>query len=163
MSNVNKELPSMTDQKSILVVGIGNPYRADDGIGLKIACRLGKMLSGQVVVRTHIGDGFSLIDMWREYDIVYLIDAVKGRNPGKIYRFNAVNEPLPQNFFTNYSTHSLDIFETIALAGNLDLLPDKLIIYGVEGKDFRMGSGFSKEVLEAIFRVADCIKNEIEK
>jgi hydrogenase maturation protease len=115
-----------------------------------------------VKIRSHITDGLALIHLWKEYDFVYLIDAVSsGRAPGQVYRFDALTEPLPQNFFTNYSTHSINLAETIALAGNLGMLPEKLIIYGVEGKDFSMGHGLSKEVRKAIFPVVDIIIKDL--
>jgi len=150
-------------RKSALVIGIGNLYRSDDGVGPIIAGRLGEMFQDQIDVCTGIKDGFSLIYLWQEYDHVYLIDAVSsGRTPGKVYRFDAVTKPPPKNLFTNYSTHSIDILETIALAENLDSLPKRLIIYGVEGKDFSIGSGLSDEVLKAVCRVADAIIKELD-
>jgi hydrogenase maturation protease len=154
----------MADQKSILVVGIGNPYRSDDKIGLMIADQLRKILPKQVEVISHNSDSLSLIDLWKKFDCVYLVDAISsGGAPGKVYRFDAISKPLPKHFFKNYSTHSFDIPETIALAKNLDSLPDNLIIYGVESKNFRMGSKVSDEVLEAGSKVSRYIKKEIEK
>lgn len=152
----------MTSRKTMLVVGIGNPYRCDDGVGPLIAEHLGKILLEQVNIRSHITDGLSLIHLWKKYDCVYLIDAVSsGRTPGRVYRFDALTEPLPQNFFTNYSTHSINLTETIALAGNLGMLPEKLFIYGVEGKEFSMGHGLSKEVRKAVSVVSDRIRKEL--
>jgi len=151
------------DRKSILVIGIGNSYRSDDGVGEVIAGRLMEMLPEHVDVHSSIKDGLSLIHLWHEYDCVYLIDAVSsGQIPGQVYRFDALSGQLPRHFFTNYSTHSIDILETIALAENLDSLPEKLIIYGVEGKDFSIGSGLSDEVLKAVCRVADAIIKELD-
>jgi hydrogenase maturation protease len=151
------------DRKSILVIGLGNSYRSDDGVGEVIAGRLMEMLPEHVDVHSSIKDGLSLIHLWHEYDCVYLIDAVSsGRTPGKVYRFDAVTKPPPKNLFKNYSTHSIDILETIALAENLDSLPEKLIIYGVEGKDFSIGSGLSDEVLKSVCRVTDAIIKELD-
>ncbi len=154
----------MADRKSVLVIGIGNPYRSDDGVGPLIADQVMEMVPDQVDVRSGIKDGFSLIHLWREYDHVYLIDAVSsGQIPGKFYRFNALTGPLPRNFFTNYSTHSIDIPDTIALAKNIHILPEKLIIYGVEGKDFTIGTKLSNEVRRAAFIVVERIRKEIKK
>jgi hydrogenase maturation protease len=152
----------MADRKSVLVIGIGNPYRSDDGVGPLIADQVMKMVPDQVDVRSGIKDGFSLIHLWQEYDQVYLIDAVSsGKIPGKFYRFNALTGPLPRKFFTNYSTHSIDIPDTIALAGKLQMLPKKLIIYGVEGKDFTIGQGLSEEVRKALAAVTVCIIRDL--
>jgi hydrogenase maturation protease len=154
----------MARHKSIVVVGVGNPYRCDDKIGLMIADQLRKILPKQVEVISHNSDSLSLIDLWKKFDCVYLVDAISsGGAPGKIYRFDAISKPLPKYFFKNYSTHSFDISETIALAKNMDSLPDKLIIYGVESKNFRMGSEVSDEVIKAGSKVSGYIKKEIEK
>jgi hydrogenase maturation protease len=154
----------MANQKSILVVGVGNPYRCDDRIGLMIAEQLNKILPKQVEVISHYSDGLSLIDLWKKFDCIYLVDAVSsGGSPGKVYRFDAIAKQLPINFFKNYSTHSFDIPETIALAKSLNSLPEELIIYGVESKDFRMGSQISDEVRKAGSKVSRYIKKEIEK
>ena len=154
----------MFTQKSILVVGVGNPYRCDDRIGLMIAEQLRKILPKQVEVISHNSEGVSLIDLWKNFDCVYLVDAVSsGGALGKVYRFDAIAKPLPENFFKNYSTHSFDIPATIALAKNLNSLPQKLIIYGVESKDFRMDSQISDEVSKAGLKVFRYIKKEIEK
>jgi hydrogenase maturation protease len=148
----------MSDRESILVVGIGNPYRCDDGVGPRIAAHLRTMLPEKVDVLENIKDGLSLMNLWEKYDCVYLIDAVSsGRAPGQVYRFNALADPLPEKFFTNYSTHSINIPEIIALAKNLDSLPEELIIYGVEGKNFSIGTELSREVRKASAAVADYI------
>jgi hydrogenase maturation protease len=154
----------MSTQKSILVVGIGNPYRCDDRIGFLIAEQLGKILPKQVEVIFHNSDGLSLIDLWKNFDCVYLVDAVSsGNTPGNVYRFDAITKPLPRHFFKKYSTHSFDILEIIALAKNLNSLPEELIIYAVESNDFRMGFGISDEVRKAGLKVSKYIKKEIEK
>jgi hydrogenase maturation protease len=153
----------MSNQKSILVVGIGNPYRCDDRIGLLVAEHLVKILPKQVEVLFHHSDGLSLIDLWKKFDCVYLVDAVSsGGTPGQVYRFDAIAKQLPRHVFKNYSSHTFDIPATIALAKNLNSLPEELIIYGVEGNDFRIGSGISDEVRQAGLKVCRHIQKEIE-
>ena len=165
----------MPDGKSILVIGMGNPYRCDDGIGLQIAKNLSKILPEEVKVQTHANDTLALMELWQNYDCVYLIDAVntglrydpngshdEEQIPGRLYRFDAAAEQLPPIFFTKYSTHCFSIHETIALYKNLGTLPKKLIIYGIEGHSFQVGSELSGKVQQAISDITDCIKNEIE-
>jgi hydrogenase maturation protease len=165
----------MSDGKSILVIGMGNPYRCDDGIGLQIAKNLSKILPEEVKVQTHTNDALALMELWQKYDCVYLIDAVSAglrcdpngshdeeQVPVRLYRFDAAVEQLPPIFFTKYSTHSFSIQETIALCKNLGTLPKKLIIYGIEGHSFHVGTELSGKVQQAISDITDCIKKEIE-
>lgn len=152
----------MITRKSILVIGIGNPCRCDDGVGPIITGQLGELFQNRIHVRSAVKDGFSLIHLWQKYEHVYLIDAVSsGQPPGKFYRFDALAGQLPCNFFTNFSTHSIDIPETIALAGKLQMLPKKLIVYGVEGKNFTIGNELSEEVQKAIPAVTSCIIRDL--
>ncbi len=152
----------MAPRKSILVIGIGNSFRGDDGIGPIIAEQIQKMVPGQVDVRSHIRDGFALIQLWKGYDHVYIIDAVSsGRTPGRAHRFDALSKPFPQHFFTHNSTHDINISETIALAQTLEMIPEKLIVYGVEGKDFSIGAALSDEVRKAVIPVTGMIITDL--
>lgn len=165
----------MSERKSILVIGMGNPYRCDDGIGLQIAKNLSKILPEEVKIQTHTNCGLEIMELWQKYDCVYLIDAVstglrcdpngsqgEKQLPGRLYRFDAVAEQLPPIFFKKYSTHCFSIQETVALGKNLEMMPEKLIIYGIEGHSFHIGNKLSEKVRQAICHITDCIKNEIE-
>lgn len=165
----------MSEGKSILVIGMGNPYRCDDGIGLQVAKNLSKILPEKVNVQTYNNCGLEIMDLWQKYDCVYLIDAVstglkcdlsgseaEEQRPGRLYRFDAVAKPLPPIFSTKHSTHCFSIHETIALCKNLEMMPKKLIIYGIEGQSFHIGTELSEKVRQAISDITDCIKKEIE-
>ncbi|MEK7749805.1 MAG: hydrogenase maturation protease, partial [Planctomycetota bacterium] len=78
---------NIRNKHSILIIGIGNPYRGDDAVGLRIAQDIKKESPDHVNVIEQSGDGISLMDSWKDSDTVILIDAVhSGAQPGTIHR-----------------------------------------------------------------------------
>jgi hydrogenase maturation protease len=132
---------------SVLIIGVGNEERGDDGAGLA-AARLILRQSPLLSVVEASGEGTALIELWRSFagQTVYLIDAiVSGRLPGSVTRFDARRESFPLTEHGS-SSHMFGVGQAIELGRVLDVLPPALIIYGIEGRCFEMGIGFSAEV-----------------
>lgn len=145
----------------ILTIGIGNAYRSDDAVGLHVVQCLKKQVHDPVNVLEENGEGLSLMESWKNADTVILIDAVySGARPGTILRFDARDQPIPSNLF-HYSTHAFGVAETIELARALNQLPNRLIVYGIEGKCFEAGAGLSVEVDKAVQEVTIRVQQDI--
>jgi hydrogenase maturation protease len=144
----------LTDGPSILIVGVGNAYRRDDGVGPAIASRLRSALAADIRVVAKDGNFVSLLDDWQGTDTVIIADATSsGSAPGTISRHEAHKGPLPAEC-SQASTHSFGIAETIELARAVGRLPLHLIVYGIEGRDFSLGEGLSPDVAAAVDEVA---------
>jgi hydrogenase maturation protease len=153
----------MTTPQQILVIGLGNDYRSDDAVGRVVARRLKAIDGDNARIVEESGEGATLIDAWKEADFVVLIDAVhSGGTPGSIYRFDAGAQRIPTDFF-HYSTHAFSVAEAVELARALDQLPAKLIIYGIEGKNFESGIGLSPESELAVEEVLLRVREELSK
>ena len=151
----------MQNKHFILIIGIGNPYRGDDAVGLRIAQDIKKKSPDHVNVIEQSGEGISLMDSWKDADTVILIDAVhSGAQPGTIHRFDVHTQTIPTKFF-HYSTHAFGIAEAIELARALKQLPQDLIVYGIEGKCFEAGIRLSREVEKAVEEVMMRVKQDI--
>lgn len=148
-------------ESKTLVIGIGNEYRSDDGLGIVIADRLSKLnLSGLKILKQN-GEPTLLMDSWRDAYKTIVVDATSsGASPGTVTRFNAAEEPLPSQLF-HYSTHSFSLADVIELSRRLDKLPERLIVYGVEGKNFQNGIGLTPEVENAVEKSILLITQEI--
>jgi len=143
---------------SLVVIGVGNPDRADDGIGPLVAARLG-MLPGARIMSCN-SDGFTLIEEWSGADIVVLIDAATTVSaPGRIHRIDLSSDELPCELGIA-STHAFGIAEAVALARALDRLPRRLVIYAVEGVCFDYGADMTPEVAAAVDEVAGLVAAE---
>jgi hydrogenase maturation protease len=143
-----------------LVIGIGNPWRRDDGAGLAVA----RLLAGTpgVTVLEREGEPASLIDAWDGADALWLVDAVSsGAVPGALHRIDVAEQELPADFF-RASTHHLGLAEAVELARALGRLPARTVFYGIEGASFDAGEGQSPEVAAAAARAADEIRKEVE-
>lgn len=148
----------------ILLIGVGNDFRSDDAVGLLVARRFLTFSPDlpQLTVLEAIGEGTTLMELWREVETVILVDAVSsGSTPGTIHRLEAHTTPIPAEFF-RYSTHSFGVAEAIEMARVLECLPLRLIVYGIEGKVFAAGVGLSPEVQEAAKAVLDLLRDEIQ-
>jgi len=145
----------------VLVVGVGNRYRRDDGVGLVTAGRLRLLVPAGVHVVTHEGEPLSLLALWQAADAVWLVDAAAPAGaPGTVHRFEASDRPLSFER-CRCSTHALDLAEIIELARALGVLPPRLIVYGIEGADFGVGEGLSPAVTRASEVSAARIRGEI--
>ncbi len=144
-----------------VVIGVGNAYRGDDGVGLSVVRHLRERNAADIEIMEATGDCTSLLESWKDAEVVILVDALQsGARPGSICRFCLNTDPFPTGF-SRPSTHALGIAEAIELARSLDGLPPSVIFYGVEGKNFQIGAELSPEVRDAVPRVADAISKDI--
>jgi hydrogenase maturation protease len=146
----------------ILLIGIGNEYRSDDGIGLNVIRALkARELSHTVLVESS-GDGAELIEMFSTARMVIVIDAVSsGGKPGAIYRFDALKNTIPAQL-SFQSTHVFGLAESIELARVLDQLPPSLIVYAIEGENFSTGVGLSSKAKVAVRKVVEQVSYEAQ-
>lgn len=152
----------MPCEKKILLIGIGNPFRGDDGVGCVIAGKIKALNLANVSCMEHQGEGIDLIEQWKDFSTVIVIDAVScEEKPGTIFRFELPPDELPKSVFA-CSTHALNIADVIHLAKILNQCPEKIIAYGIAGKTFEMGQGFSVEVQDAAVKVIGQVTGELQ-
>lgn len=145
----------------LLVIGVGNGYRGDDAAGIAAVRKIGEKALPSVEVLEENGEGTALMASWKDAERVILIDAVRSSaEPGTIHRFEAHARPIPARFF-HYSTHAFGVAEAVELGRVLGQLPSRLILYGIEGKNFEAGTALSPEVQEAVERVTDRILQDL--
>jgi hydrogenase maturation protease len=143
------------------VIGVGNPWRRDDGAGLVAARRLHGTVPAGVAVLEHEGEPTALVDRWEGADAVWLVDAVSsGAAPGTVHRLDASEAPLPAALF-RASSHLVSVAEAVELARALDRLPARVVVLGIEGTRFEAGEGLSAEVATAVDRVVDALREEL--
>jgi hydrogenase maturation protease len=146
------------------IIGIGNEYRTDDGVGLFVARQIRELDMDDVTVIDGVSDGTKLLEEWKDMPFVVVIDCVvSGAEPGHVYSFDGLSARIPADYFTAYSTHALNISDSIELARVLGVLPQRLHIYGIEGKTFSPGKGLTPDVEKSARRLVECIMREIKK
>ncbi len=144
-----------------VVIGVGNPFRGDDGAGREIARRIGAGGGPTVTVIEEDGDGERLMEAWDGARAVIVIDAmVSGAAPGTIRRFDAAREPLPAAAFP-LSTHAFGLVEAVELGRALGNLPASLVVYAIEGKSFDTGAPLSEAVAAAVPDAVARVRREL--
>ncbi len=144
----------MTDRA--VVIGVGNPWRGDDGAGLEVARRLAAHApDGVRIVQRGGGDQLGLLDAWADAERAIVIDAASSGAPaGAVHRFDATAAPLPAPFLASNS-HTFGVAEAVELARVLGRLPRSLQIYAIEGESFAAGRGLTPGVQRAVQGVVD--------
>ena len=146
---------------STLVIGVGNWYRSDDAAGLVVARNLKAMNLPGVLVREESGEGAALMEAWKDAVNVIIVDAASsGSPPGTIHKLDPHVQSIPSSFF-HYSSHAFSVAEAIELARVLGQLPQRLLIYAIEGKDFSAGVRLSTEVQGATDEVTGLIARQL--
>ena len=150
-------------QEDVLIIGIGNIFRGDDAAGLAAAGLLRERRLPGVKILEMDGDITAIAADWQGAQRVVVIDAVTSKAPaGTIFRFAAHEKPLPQKMFaTCWSCHVFGVAQQIEMARALNQLPPCLIVYGIEGQDFTLGSGLSREVQQALPRLVEQIQEDL--
>ena len=145
----------------VMVVGIGNPDRADDSVGLEVASRLHDRLPPDVRLVARSGDIFGLVQDWADCDALVCVDAAAPMGqPGRIHRFDAANGNLPQGASLT-SSHAFGLPEAIAIARELHLLPATVAVYAVEAGCFDLDAPMTPDVAATIGPVAELIIEQV--
>ena len=151
-----------------VVIGVGNPFRRDDGVGVAVVERLRPLLplTWGVEVKALDGEPTRIIDGWRDAGLAVVVDA--GRRdaaPGTVTRIEvgaATGETEPVLACRGASsTHGAGLAQAIALARALGRLPGRLVVYAVEGGDFGDGPGLSPAVEAALDALVVRVREEV--
>lgn len=157
-----RKKPAPRQKKGVVVVGVGNPMRGDDSVGLHVARALKSEAVGDVCVLEASGAGTELIETFRDADSVIVIDAVQsGRAPGALHRFLAHDTPLSVREFS-CSTHGFGVAQAIEVARALNQLPRRCVVYGVEGACFEMRSTMSHDVEQAVSACVSLVRQDLQ-
>jgi hydrogenase maturation protease len=148
---------------TVCVVGVGNALRGDDAVGLEVARLLDGTLPDGVRLVECEGEPVALLSSWEDCDAAIVVDATEsGSEPGTVRRLEAHNGPLPPEL-QRASTHLLGVADAVELARALGRLPERTIVYGIEGGSFDTGAPLSEAVRSAAAEVAESIRRELSR
>ncbi|MEM0492560.1 MAG: hydrogenase maturation protease [Candidatus Thermoplasmatota archaeon] len=148
------------------IIGLGNPLRRDDGIGLVLLDHIKKKMSN--ITCEHDIDyidagipGVKLIHYLPVYDMVILIDAMdfKGK-PGE-YVLSTPDEMISKKNSKKVSTHEEDILNVLKLAKDINQYPKEVYIFGVQPNITSVGIGLSYELDKALPSLLDALRRTI--
>jgi hydrogenase maturation protease len=152
----------MGEPRGILILGVGNLLRKDDGVGVQAVQRLQALpLPGGVTVVDAGTAGVGLVDILEGYERAVIIDAADmGLQPGSVAKFR----PEATQFRTpdfQLSMHSADVAGALELARALGRQLPELAVIGVQPRDTTWGTEMSVEVLAEMRHIVDLVLEEI--
>jgi hydrogenase maturation protease len=131
----------------VLVVGLGNPIMADDGLGLVALERLRQ--GWRLPQSVHLVDGgtwgMNLLPLIEDAERVLFLDAIDaGRPPGTLVELG--REALPRSLGLKLSPHQIDLREVLALAELRGTIPSDMVAIGLQPGRVEMCAGLSPEL-----------------
>jgi hydrogenase maturation protease len=147
----------------IIVMGVGNDMRRDDGIGLAVVRTATEQLAPSVESAILDGEPTRMIDAWEAFDAAIIVDAVRtGASPGTIHRYDVTAGDDVPGRTDHPSSHALGVGESVALGRALDRIPKRVVVIGIEGEDFGDGPDLSPALVAAIPDAARTVHAEVD-
>lgn len=149
--------------RPVVVIGVGNAFRGDDGVGPAVLAALaasdprGGLLGADLVELD--GEASRLVDAWTGAGLAVVVDAVRtGAPPGTVLTVD-VDPDAPPASGPAASSHGTGVAEAVALGAALGRLPDRLVVVGVEGARIGDGPGLSPPVAAAVAPAALAVRD----
>ena len=136
----------MTVAADVVVIGIGNPYRRDDGVGPAVAAAVAALGRRGVRVVTCAAEPTAILDDWAGATLAVVVDAAAGGTPGRV-RVGTLEdfaEPVV------VSSHDLSVRATYELAAVLGRAPAALRVVTVDVAEVGHGEGRIPAVAAAL-------------
>jgi len=178
MNSVPEEMnlptnPAAAAPLRLLIAGVGNLLRGDDGFGVVLAQRLQATppaIAGVAltIIETGIGGMHLVQELLSGYDAVVVLDAVdRGGEPGTMY----VLEPeradpgswttdVRRDFFAD--THYAEPSRALALAEAVGALPPRVLVIGCQIRAESI-EDFLHELTPAVARAVDRIEQRLPR
>ena len=138
----------MKAKRKIIIYGLGNPYRCDDAVGIKIVEQLKNVLDDpRVTIRSGSIDGLSMLDEILGYEKVIIVDSIKTDHgtPGDIYRTTL--DPVDISSSVSLS-HGISFLTALRMGAQLGYdMPHTIELLTVEIAD---NESFSEECTESV-------------
>ncbi|MFR9787099.1 hydrogenase maturation protease [Streptomyces sp. MB22_4] len=147
----------------VVVIGVGNPLRGDDGVGPAAVEALRGRVPDGTVLAVSDGEPARVLELWRGADTVVVAEALRARpaRPGRVHTLTAA-EAASRTTGTA-STHAFGLGECLALAEALDRLPPRLVVHAVEVADMELGARMSEAVRSALPELIDRIAASVRQ
>lgn len=124
--------PSRTPAGGTVVIGLGNPLMADDGVGL---AALERLRAAGVPAGVELVDGgtwgMNLLPVIEAAGKLLLMDAIDaGGEPGTLHVLERAR--IPRYLATKISPHQVDLCDVLALAELRGTLPEDTVAIGLQ-------------------------------
>jgi hydrogenase maturation protease len=150
---------------NIVVVGIGNILKTDEGIGVRILQELSKCAGDFPSIDfVDLGSGgMRLLHAIADRTKAVIIDcAFMGKPEGTMSRFTP-EQVTTQKPLAGVSLHESDVIGVVALSRQLGEAPGEIVIFGIEPYSIGPGEHLSMELEKKLYYYVSQIKEELRK
>lgn len=148
-----------------VVIGVGNEFRRDDGVGLAVLDLLRSRVPASVRLAASDGEPARMIEEWAGAPLAVVVDALPpgpagaGIAAGQVRR--VVVDEVGSAPAGTASSHGLGLGEAVGLGRVLGRMPGRLVIYAVRVADCGYGTGLHPAVAAAAKDVAAAVLEEL--
>jgi len=158
--------PSPTPKKRVLIAGIGNRLRGDDGFGPRVVEELARVGLPRGVELRDLGLArVTLAQDLEGFDMVVLVDAVQGEGePGEVWveALGVEGEEDPAQL-SRLSLHEVGLEGFLLFAKALGVLPPRIVLVGCVPGDLSPRLGLSGPVEAAVSQAVALVKKKVEE
>jgi hydrogenase maturation protease len=148
-----------------LILGIGNDWASDDGVGPEVVRRAqdrwqqeGLVSEPKIEFNILAQPDLSLLDRLVDYDSLIVVDAVSGpQPPGTLHRQVWKPGLLATRGVQRASSHGFGVRELLNMAAVMGKLPEHVELWGIEIASTEPGQGLSAEVAGAVDGVVEAL------
>lgn len=153
------------DKMRVAIVGVGNPFASDDGIGILVVRRFHESVRDErICVLESERGGMDVLDCLVGFDAALIVDAALSaqRPPGSVEAFTFRSPFTPG---TSRSLHTVDLRGLLAFGEATGLpLPQEVTVVTVEAKDIEtFREGCTPEIERVVPEVLETIAAEIRR
>ncbi|WP_158169367.1 hydrogenase maturation protease [Mycolicibacterium smegmatis] len=147
---------------TVLVIGIGNEARRDDGVGIAAVREIAERHVPGVEAMVTSGDPGELLDAWAGVPTVIAVDAAvsPSATPGTVRRWTPADLPRDVG---DVSSHALGLAGAYRLGEALGQSPGRLIVLTVDVEDVGYGFGMTDAVARAVPDIVRAILAEVNQ
>ncbi len=164
IDNPSSIIGNQSAKQSVVVLGLGNPLMADEGIGVYLVERLTESAGGYPEIDfldAGTGGLAVLHAIEGRQKAIFLDCAYMGQEPGSVRRF-VPEEVRSAKVLAHQSLHEADLLRIIDMARQLGQAPDEVVIFGIEPERVEPGLGLSPTLMNRIESYLTVIERELK-
>lgn len=150
--------------RSVVVLGLGNLLRRDEGLGIRALERLqARFALPETVLPVDGGTlGLDLLCYLEDAERVLVLDAaLTGGPPGTLLRI--VGDNVPAFFGMRTSPHEVALADLLAVTKLRGTEPRELVLLGMQPRELKLGWGLSDVVAARLDALVEAAVSELQR
>jgi hydrogenase maturation protease len=164
IENHKSNFKNQFTRRPVVVLGLGNPLMADEGVGVCLIERLAESAAAYPAVDfIDAGTGgLALLHHLEGRRKAILIDcAFMEEPPGTIRRFTP-DEVRSTKVLAHQSLHETDVLRVIAMARQLGQAPEEIVVLGIQPERIEPGLSLSPALMDRMDEYVSAVLHELE-